>query len=79
MPVKTTLIALAMGVLAACASEDPGASPENMALACQTMSCACVTEDKSLLRKDKTTEILWRTNGDAYCPKGFALEKSAKK
>jgi hypothetical protein len=79
MPAKATLIALAMGILAACASEDPGASPENMALACQTMSCACVAQEKSLLRKAKTTDILWKTNGDAYCPKDFVLEKAAKK
>lgn len=79
MGIKTVIVALAMGTLAACARTDPAENAANMALACQTANCACVGQDKSLIRKDKTTAVLWKTNGDAYCPKGFDLEKSAKK
>lgn len=79
MPFKAAAMMLAMGILAACAGKDSGAGGPDMALACQTTSCACVGESGSLLSKAKTTEVLWRTNGDAYCPKDFTLEKSAKK
>ncbi len=76
---KAMIVALAMGALAACAGDDPGANAGKMALACQTATCACVSEKKSMLRKDKTTDVLWKANGDAHCPKGFALEKVVKK
>ena len=79
MPIKAAITVLAMLTLAACASDDAASSAANMALACQTMNCACVKESGSLLRKDKFTAVLWKTNGDAYCPKGFALKNSAKK
>ena len=62
--------------LAACGSTGR-AGPEsvpNLALACQTMACTCSAETGRLFGKTKTTEILWRANGDAYCPDGFALE-----
>mgnify|MGYP005675178091 CR=1 FL=1 len=76
---KAMAMALAIGTLAACAGEDPVANAEKMALACQTATCACVAENQSMLRKDKTTDVLWKANGDAHCPKGFALEKVIKK
>jgi len=79
MSIKAAAMMFATGILVACASDDPGAGAPNMALACQTTSCACVGERESVLRKAKTTDVLWRTNGDAYCPKGFTLENSAKK
>ncbi len=79
MPIKTAAIIFAMGILVSCASNDPGASGPNMALACQTTSCACVGKSESFMRKAKTTKVLWRVNGDAHCPKGFTLEKATKK
>ncbi len=63
------------GVLAACASKEE-AKPPDMALACQTMTCQCTETKAAFLRSSKTTPILWRKNGDAYCPKGFGLERS---
>ena len=78
MPIKAVAMMFGMGVLAACASGDPGASAPNMALACQTTFCACVGKSDSFLRKAKTTEVLWRLNGDAYCPTEFTLEKVKK-
>jgi hypothetical protein len=79
MPFKPAAIMLVTGFLVACASDEPGASGPNMALACQTTNCACVGETESLFRKAKTADVLWRANGDAYCPKGFALEKIKRK
>jgi hypothetical protein len=78
MPIKAAIAVLAMLMIASCAGDDPGKGAANMALACQTTPCKCVSEDSSLLRKAKTTEILWKSNGDAHCPKGFNLEKAAK-
>lgn len=77
MAIKVVFITLALVILAACSGQKPGAA--NMALACQTTPCACVSENKSLLRKDKIVDVLWKINGDAFCPKGFALEKTAEK
>ena len=50
----------------------------NLALACQTTACTCSAESGTIFEKTKTTEILWRANGDAYCPKGFVLETVRK-
>ena len=50
----------------------------NLALACQTMECTCSAETGSLFGKTKATQILWRPNGDAYCPEGFVLEPIRK-
>ena len=62
--------------LAGCGgAERAGVDPAvNLALACQTMACTCSAETGRLFGRTETTEILWRANGDAYCPKGFVLE-----
>ena len=66
--------------LAACGSSERAKVERvsNLALACQTMECTCSAETGSLFGKTKTTEILWRRNGDAYCPEGFVLEPVKK-
>ena len=78
MPIKAAAVVLAAWMIVSCASDDPGKSAANMAVACQTTICKCVSEIKSLLRRDKTADALWKSNGDAFCPKGFNLEKAAK-
>lgn len=73
----TASLAAALSLsLAACGSAERAKRERvpNLALACQTMACTCSTVSGSLFEKTKTTEILWRANGDAYCPDGFALE-----
>ena len=75
----STAVAVALS-LAACGSGkrvEVERAP-NLALACQTMECTCSAESGSIFEKTKTTEILWRPNGDAYCPKGFVLEPVKK-
>ena len=73
----TVSLAAALSLtLAACGSTEhaTGERVPNLALACQTMACTCSAVSGSLFGKTKTTGILWRANGDAYCPKGFVLE-----
>jgi hypothetical protein len=45
-----------------------------LALACQTTACECVTAVRRVGFKPVTTEMLWRPNGDAYCPADFVLQ-----
>lgn len=51
----------------------------NLALACQTMACTCSAKTGSIFEKKRAAEILWRANGDAYCPEGFVLEPVKKR
>ena len=66
--------------LAACGSSERARVERapNLALACQTMECTCSAESGSLFEKTRTTGVLWRPNGDAYCPEGFVLEPVKK-
>jgi len=64
----------AVAVLAACGSSGPKVVPQ-LHLTCQTVECECRGEKTSLFSDRETTEILWRLNGDASCPKGFVLER----
>ena len=60
--------------LGACAG-----SPEagrDMALACATTACECVPRGDSLFSRPKPGPVLWRENGDAYCPEGQALRRA---
>ena len=50
-----------------------------VALACQTMDCTCSAETGSIFERKAAAEVLWRANGDAYCPEGFVLEPVRKK
>ena len=58
----------------ACAN-DPVAEPK-LALACQTMKCTCIAVKAEFLKKRRVEEVLWRQNGDAYCPEGFVLQRA---
>ncbi len=77
--IASTAAALCLA-LAACGSSERGKVERapNLALACQTMECTCSAETGSLFGKAKTSQILWRANGDAYCPEGFVLEPVRK-
>ena len=50
----------------------------DLALACQTVPCVCVEARATVLRKDATAPVLWRRNGDAYCPEGFVLRREGR-
>lgn len=56
-----------------------GSKPlKNPELACQTIPCVCEEDDASIFEDAEQAKILWRKNGDAYCPDGFHLEKKEK-
>ena len=63
-------LACALG-LSACGSSDK--AERDLADTCQLEACECVAEDSSFFDR-KTTEILWRADGGAYCPEGHHLE-----
>ena len=48
----------------------------NPELACQTIACICEATESDMLEKPAKSEVLWRENGDAYCPEGFALRRA---
>lgn len=60
--------------LAACASKTSELEgTPRMAEACQLRSCACVASGIAIFSARERTEVLWRRNGEAYCPDGFDL------
>ncbi len=73
-PSALTVLAIVAALLGGCASEpsDQGL----LAHACQTRNCTCEALKAELLRKREAAEVLWRLNGDAYCPEGFMLKRT---
>ena len=66
----STAAALALW-LAAC---ETGPGTPDLALACQTMDCVCGEESRGIFRTPRSADVLWRVNGDAYCPEWFVLK-----
>lgn len=76
---RTVGVLLAAALLASCSSGgDKVKRPPQLHLACQTVECECRGERSNLFADRETTEIVWRRNGDATCPKGFVLERVSK-
>ena len=63
-----------LAALGACAG-DPEQG-RDLALTCQTTACECAPLDVSLFGEAEPGPVLWRENGDAYCPKGQALRRA---
>lgn len=77
-PARHAGVVLAGFLLVSCGSSsviDTSDAVPQLHLACQTVECECRDEKTALFRDRKTTEIVWRLNGDATCPKGFLLER----
>ncbi len=66
------LMAMMLMLLAACAARDE--STVDLALACQLNKCICAGPDKLFAQEDEPEPLLWRANGDAYCPDGLELK-----
>jgi hypothetical protein len=70
------LTAAVAGVLPLAAGcETTIATDPSLALGCQTTPCECVAAVQKMGRKPATADILWRPNGDAYCPPDFVLRR----
>lgn len=67
---KTVGILVLLGDLAAACARPP--MPE-LALACQTRTCVCLPAEQSFPAREKSRDVLWHANGDAYCPEGYVL------
>lgn len=60
--------------LTGCAREpDP-----SLALACQITKCVCTPQKGWFSKKNEPAPVLWRLNGDAYCPDGHVLRRAAE-
>ncbi len=75
---------LAIPVLLAVAACSEGSTrfddaAPNLALACQTLPCECVEDTEGLFLKRAQTDIVWKNNGEASCPKGYALKSTGLK
>ena len=61
------MIVLALLTLSSCGigGNDTAKGPPQLHLACQTVECDCRSGNESIFGDRKTTEIVWRRNGDA--------------
>lgn len=71
------MIVLSLLTLSSCGivGNDTAKGPRLLHLACQTVECDCRAGNESIFGDRKTTEIVWRRNGDATCPAGYVLER----
>lgn len=68
------LFSAVLVALGACAG-----SPEaglDLALTCQISDCECAPRGVSPFGKTEPGPVLWRDNGDAYCPEDQALRRA---
>ena len=74
MRFQALCLSATIALVAACArgNADLDGTPK-IGETCQLRSCECVSGTIPLLFKRERTPILWRENGDAYCPYGFNL------
>ena len=74
---RHAIIVLSLLTLSSCGivGNDTAKGPRLLHLACQTVECDCRAGNESMFGDRKTTEIVWRRNGDATCPAGYVLER----
>ena len=77
--IRNALLVVSGAALASCGGSGSGNAkgPPQLHLACQTVICECRDAKTEVFADRKTTDIVWRTNGDATCPTGFVLERVA--
>jgi hypothetical protein len=59
-------------LVAACA--DNKTAETDMQLTCQLSKCVCAAPQRLFLADAPPKDVLWRENGDAYCPEGYQLK-----
>ena len=75
---KGALLAVLLAlVLVACSAERETNS--SLAGACQLGPCVCADTKALFWQTAKTVPLLWRENGEAYCPPDHALLRVPKK
>ena len=72
---RAILLSAILGALAGCAGE-PG---PDLGLACAVAKCACAHEGFLTRGKGEPSPVLWKENGNAYCPDGQALRRTDRK
>lgn len=75
---RLLLVFAAILALAAACSIKEEESAIDLSLACQLNECVCVQPDRPFYEKPEPQPVLWKENGDAYCPDGLALELADK-
>ncbi len=68
---RRVVICALLALVSACAQSDE--AKQRLALKCQVRSCACVPDARGLFVTVEPGPVLWRQNGEAYCPEGQAL------
>lgn len=66
------LLVLVLLLPAACAARKDSAV--DLTLACQLNKCVCAAPKRLFLESEAPQAVLWKENGDAYCPEGFKLK-----
>lgn len=67
---------LGAAVLALAACGGNGDKPvRDLAIYCQFHDCHCRKPGITLFSSAEKAELLWRQNGDAYCPDGFEIRE----
>jgi hypothetical protein len=78
---KTSMMALAAIPLAlalvGCSAER--ATTASLAGACQFKPCVCASTKALFWQAAETVPVLWKENGDAYCPPDYALLRASEK
>lgn len=69
-------VAAILTLTTACSAEEKPVV--DLSLACQLNECVCVQPDRPFYEKPEPQPVLWKENGDAYCPDGLALELADK-
>ena len=63
---------IALFALQACSSSSTQ-SDAALSGACQVRTCACGPEGWTAFSAGGNVPVLWRRNGDAFCPEGYSL------
>jgi hypothetical protein len=71
MKAAMALVLVAM-VMAGCAAEETAET--DLRLTCQLNKCICASPPRAFLAPEPDKPVLWKDNGDAYCPEGYQLK-----
>ncbi len=73
---RRLLHSIAFLLAAGCAAQSR--SGPDLALYCQIKACVCKPATLRFGESAAPVPLLWRTNGEAYCPPDYRLEPTAK-